>query len=583
VAHAAYPLRQDDRTSTDSTRQWIITPVCLSVLLHCLVLSTVQNMDWLGAVEPERQLNRMYTIQTGTVRPEDLERMAMAPEPATEEVYAVRGTADLTPDMFPDKTDDGPRQPVPEAKPTLRYPEEELPIVSTPGLSERSRAFVRDGELKATELSDDTIRYIPSGRTIGRGPSDTVMMRPELREAPDALAKSIAGGASPLLEAGTAPSLTIEAPSTEGVGPDVSATSLGREAEQLFTDDGTPVKMKPIPLNVKIDVFAEPGSNYRFFRLTVREKNAGQLPVIAKNVLFVVDISASIRLEMLRRVQRGLANSAGGFNRGDGFNIVRFSEQTYKAFGTFVDASQANIARGAATVRKEPGQVRTDVYTAIKKVIAELPTSGEGAFRPTNIYLVSDGNPTTGIQEIRKIVNDISQVTRSNYSVFALNPGAHGANAYMLDLLAYRNRGVYRRAKTVGATDARLLAMLMTYKSPVLMKLRAQYGNFEVDQVYPQTLPNLYSGHPIVIYGRCRPGDQIAVRIIGDSAKDRRKFLYTSALPDVLTKDKSIAGEWARGKIHHLTSLIAREGEKKAYTDEIRRLSKRYGVDAPYK
>jgi len=329
-------------------------------------------------------------------------------------------------------------------------------------------------------------------------------------------------------------------------------------------------------------VYAEPGSTFRFFRMTIQQRKGLKLPVIAKNVLFVVDISSSIRLRMLNKVRVAVANAAAGLNRGDRLNVIRFSEQSYKAFDSFVPATPANIAKAARSIHREPGQIRTDVYTALKNVIANLPAKGEEALRPTNVFLVTDGNPTVGMRDIRHIVNDLTRVTRTNYSIFAINPGAATANSYLLELLAYRNRGVFVKARSPDAADAALLGLLMQFKDPVLMNLRAQYGNFKVDQVYPQTPPNLYAGRPIVIYGRCEPGDTIAVRIIGDSTKDRRKFLYTRALPEVLAADRSIAREWARGKIHYLTSRIARLGEKRELLDEIRRLSKRYKLASPY-
>ena len=299
-------------------------------------------------------------------------------------------------------------------------------------------------------------------------------------------------------------------------------------------------------------------------------------------MLFVVDISSSIRLDMLRGVRRAVGHSAAGLNPGDRINVVRFSEQYFREFDGFVPATAEHVARAARGVRKEPGQVRTDVYTGLKDVIAGLRTGEAADRRPTSIYVISDGNPTTGIQDIRHIVNDLSAVTRTTDSIFAVNPGARTANAYLLDLLAYRNRGQFVQAKTPAEVDATLLKLLMEYKDPLLVNLRAQYGNFEADEVYPGALPNLYAGRPVVIYGRCLPGDTLAVRIIGDGAGGRRTFLYTSTLPEVVTDDASIAREWARGKIHHLASRVAREGEKKEYLDEMRRLGDQYKLALPF-
>ena len=565
------------------SRQWVVTPVCISLLFHFMLLTAIHRLDWLRVEEFERRAERIFTIETGTVSPETLERIAMVPEWPSEHIYQTRTAPELAAELFPEYRDPGPRHPLPEKKAVPRYEEEELPLVAKTGLSQRSRAFVRDGELDVVDPGKERIVYIPSGRSVGPAPSAVMDAAPTLRDDFAGLVRTIPGKKTHLLDAGTAPRLSVRAPLADSVAPGLGLTGLGRDAERLFAEKPGPASIKPLALDVKIDVYAEPRSKFRFFRMTIRQSKGSKLPVIAKNVLFVIDISASIRLRMLDKIRAAVRHASTGLNRGDRFNVVRFSERSYKVFKNFVPATRANIAQAARSIHKEPGQVRTDVYTALKDVIAGLPTAGQDALRPTNILLISDGNPTTGIQDIRHIVNDLTKVTRTNYSIFAVNPGAAAANSYLLDLLAYRNRGVFVRAKSPDDADAKVLGLLIEHKNPVLMNLRSQYANFQADQVYPTMLPNLYAGRPIIIYGRCLPGDAIAVEIIGDSAKERRKFLYTSTLPEVLTGEAAIAREWARGKIHYLTSLIARLGERKEYLDEIRRLSKRYSLASPYR
>jgi len=583
VPQVAYPLRRELRPVAPASRRWVVTPLCISLLLHLVGLTAVDRIGWLEVGEAERPVKRALTVEAGTVSAESLERVAMVPELSEADLLSMRSAPELSADLFPQYRDSGPREDVPEMKALPRYPEEELPLVSRTKLSGRSQAFVRNGELEVIEPGKEQVTYIPAGRLVEPLPPVQAGATPRLRDHPGGLVSAIPGTGTRLLDAGTAPRLSLKPPPMNGVSvPALTTVAVDRDAEGMFADDGRPVPLKPLPLDVKIDVYAEPGSTFRFFRMTIQQRRGLKLPVIAKNVLFVVDISSSIRLRMLNKVRVAVANAAAGLNRGDRLNVIRFSEQSYKAFDSFVPATPANIAKAARSIHREPGQIRTDVYTALKNVIANLPAKGEEALRPTNIFLVTDGNPTVGMRDIRHIVNDLTRVTRTNYSIFAINPGAATANSYLLELLAYRNRGVFVKARSPDAADAALLGLLMQFKDPVLMNLRAQYGNFKVDQVYPQTPPNLYAGRPIVIYGRCEPGDTIAVRIIGDSTKDRRKFLYTRTLPEVLAADRSIAREWARGKIHYLTSRIARLGEKRELLDEIRRLSKRYKLASPY-
>lgn len=565
-----------------TARRWVLTPLCLSVLFHVSVLTILGQFRWWRIDDAEEFIERSFSIETGIVNPEDVEHMAASPEEGISKSAIFYKTTQIGIDELPKYQDVGLRDDLPKQIAMPRYPEEELPLVSREDLSLRSRVFVRDGELDVPDPDRSRVTYIPTGRIIEREPTVQVDTRPRLREAPSAFARHMSGTERGLLDVGAAPTLDLDAPERGHLGGRPYVASLPRDAEALFADSGRFVPTSPMELDVKIDVYAEPDSQHRFFRLMAQERPGRSFPPIAKNVLFVVDISSSIRLEALRSVRSAIADSLAGLNPADKFNVVRFSEHCHKAFDGFVPATRENIAAAVATVRREPGEVRTDVYAALKAVIADIPTEGPEAARPTNIFLITDGNATTGIQDLRRIVDDLTSVTRTNYSIFAINPGSDTANTYLLDLLAYRNRGVFVAARTPDATDATLLRLLMEHKNPVLINLRAQFGNFQVDHVYPETLPNLYSGRPIIVHGRCLPGDTIGIRIVGDSATDRRTFIYTSALPDILTKDPSIAREWARGKIHHLASLIARDGEKVEYMDEIRYLSERYKLASPY-
>jgi Ca-activated chloride channel family protein len=420
-------------------------------------------------------------------------------------------------------------------------------------------------------------------RTAAEGHGDPQEPAPDFREDPRRLPQAVAGDPTGLADVGSAPPVRLTAPPLDAVALAPETTRVGREAENLFGPTAGPQYVKPVDLDVQVDVYAPPGGLHRFFRMTIRHRE-NQLPVIAKNVLFLVDTSASIRQTMLDQVKAALSKAREGFNKTDRFNLMRFSEQTYSAFSDgFRPPTEENIARAVQSVHKDPGLVRTDVYGALDKVLAALPDEGPDALRPTSIILVSDGAPTAGTRDIAKIVNDIASVTRRNFSIFTVNPGARGGNDYLLDLLAYRSRGVFRRATSHHTAARELLGLLRANRDPLLIGLRARYGStFRAAEVYPETLPNLYAGRPVVIYGRCRPGDEIAVRIAGVSGKGPRKFLYTNRLPKVLVKDATIAREWARGKIHHLTAKVVQEGDNPADRAEIQRLSRQYKLESPY-
>ncbi len=110
----------------------------------------------------------------------------------------------------------------------------------------------------------------------------------------------------------------------------------------------------------------------------------------------------------------------------------------------------------------------------------------------------------------------------------------------------------------------------------------ATYSNLDVEETYPAFLPNLYADKPIVLYGRCKPGQNVTIQIEGRIPYAGRtlQFSHTPGAPDPARAD--IAHEWARQKIHHIVADMARAGETSALRAEIERIGREYGVRTPY-
>ncbi|MFW6162985.1 MAG: hypothetical protein ACODAJ_09465, partial [Planctomycetota bacterium] len=92
----------------------------------------------------------------------------------------------------------------------------------------------------------------------------------------------------------------------------------------------------------------------------------------------------------------------------------------------------------------------------------------------------------------------------------------------------------------------------------------------------------LYADKPIVIYGRCTPGEDVTIRLQGKNPYAQRQLAYTHTPGAPDRTKRFIAREWARRKIHHIVSDMARLGETAALKAEIERLGRRFHVRTPY-
>jgi len=333
-------------------------------------------------------------------------------------------------------------------------------------------------------------------------------------------------------------------------------------------------------VTVKFDMYAEPGDTHAYFRLEIAVARRDQLPVIPKDVIFLCDVSLSMRSREIRMTREAVVAYLKALRRTDRFNVVVFSEEPRKLFPDFVEPTADRLQAAEGFIDRIPGQTKTDVYRVLRAVVRDVAQQAIRN-RPTNIFFVSDGRSTSGIRDARRIVNEIGAYARPNFAIFPFDAG-RGGNRYLLDLLAYRSRGEPVFCDDAARAAQQQADLFRSYDNPVLMRLRLDYTNLDVAETYPSFLPNLYADQPIVIYGRCKPGEDVTIRLQGKNPYARRQLSYshTPGAPD--PAKRAIAREWARRKIHHIVSDMARLGETDALKAEAERLGEQFNVRTPY-
>jgi len=161
----------------------------------------------------------------------------------------------------------------------------------------------------------------------------------------------------------------------------------------------------------ELERYVPPDSERGFFRLRMIPRQHESIGTLPKQVVFVIDSSSSILQRKLDLTRRGLLDTVRRLRPQDRFNIVLFrdnpksfrpepvspSPQTFEALETFLDDLES---RG-----------QTDVYNSIRPVLQSRSAVGG----PGIVMVITDGRPTTGIQDGRAIINALTQEnTRGN-------------------------------------------------------------------------------------------------------------------------------------------------------------------------
>jgi hypothetical protein len=335
-------------------------------------------------------------------------------------------------------------------------------------------------------------------------------------------------------------------------------------------------------IELRFTTFSYPGKEEGYFKITITPKEDSSLPLIPKDVLFVIDVSGSMSDADIDEVKDTISNCLGMLNKDDRFNVIVFSAKSNQLFTNFqeVDKGEINAAISFINfINLTTENYLTDVYNVLTKTVRTIPRSE----RPCNIFFISDGKPTTGITDIRTIVEDLALVRYPNISIFPMDIGGDG-NTYFLDLLAFESRGISWTESDVESKKTTLEDFIWDYKDPVLLNLDVNYCNLDEGEIYPKILPNLYKEQKIEIYGMCKVNEEVALRIVGKTGDQTRELFITKTIPEQGNGGPEIAQEWARRKVHYLVTQIAKRGREEELIMEIEKLRKEYSINnIPYK
>ena len=331
-----------------------------------------------------------------------------------------------------------------------------------------------------------------------------------------------------------------------------------------------------IDLAVEFKTYRQPGRPGRFFRLSIGPAPETRLLPLSQDHLFVCDVSFSMKLKELAETRAAIGRIVQTLPKEHRFNLVVFSERVASLYDDFQEATPERALDAMAFLDRQPEQLRTDICLALQEIARRIKETT----RPVALYLISDGASTQGIRDARRIITEVSSVIGANVSVFTFNAGSDG-NDYLLQLISYVNRGQMISVPKEAGSGLKLVQLVNRYKTPLLTNVQA-VSNLKVEDVYPAKTPNLYQGRPIVLHGKCRASGDVAIRIVGDSTSGRKTFFANFKIDPKEQGRPEVAKGWATGRINYLVSRMAREGSRKQWVDEIKRLGRQYLVPTPY-
>ena len=269
---------------------------------------------------------------------------------------------------------------------------------------------------------------------------------------------------------------------------------------------------------------------WTYFTLMLSPRH--ELPVVAKDVVILIDASGSIgrdRIRSVREAAKGILRTCT--NSGDRFNLVAFRDKFTYAFRRWQDCTRTSFDQADRWLDDVAAHGRTDVFDTISSVLA-LPRDPK---RPLIALVITDGDANFGVSETSEILSKFTALNDGLISVYMY--GVKGsANRELIDVLTCGNRGEsfiydgWLKWKAGSFIDG----LGERFRDPVLSDLKLVFAVGTKAEAYPRRLKNLYRGETLKVMGRVPAGTrEVAFTVKGLNGADLYEGFFKLALETV--------------------------------------------------
>ena len=324
---------------------------------------------------------------------------------------------------------------------------------------------------------------------------------------------------------------------------------------------------------------SDPFDSDGYFLLMLAPEPDVDQKALPKDVILVLDKSGSMDGEKFNQAQAALRYILEHLNPEDRFNVISFST------GISMFDNELRSSEEADEAIDWVDGVWPAGGTDINRALLEAAYMADQE-RPTYVIFLTDGLPTQGEQNIDRIISNFSENSRSNIRLFAFGVG-YDVDTFLLDTLAQENHGASTYVVPGESLDEVISGFYEKISTPVMTDLELDFGDMRVYDVYPNPLPDLFSGSQIIITGRYREGGVEDVVLRGRVNEETQRIVFVDQVFSRDSRDdgkhlETIPRLWATRKIGYLLNQIRLHGVDEETVDQIVKLSIRFGIVTPY-
>jgi len=262
-----------------------------------------------------------------------------------------------------------------------------------------------------------------------------------------------------------------------------------------------------------------------------------------REYIFVVDVSGSMSGFPLDTAKHVLQELIGNLRPYDYFNVVLFSGDSTVLSENSLEANLENTVHAMDLIDQQRGSGGTELLEAMKRAMG-LPQA-QGVSR--SLVVVTDGYISAEKEAFDYIRQNLGQANDFSFGI------GSSVNRYLIEGIAKAGMGepfVIINENEAAATAFKFREYI---QNPLLTNVHVQANGFDIYDVQPRVLPDLFARRPIIVFGKWRGPVTGTFELSGMTGGG----YYSSTLeiqsvqPDA--GNRAIRYLWARSRISELS------------------------------
>ncbi|CAH9055497.1 unnamed protein product [Cuscuta epithymum] len=305
--------------------------------------------------------------------------------------------------------------------------------------------------------------------------------------------------------------------------------------------------------------------------------NKQNTKAFTKELVFVVDISGSMKGKPLEDTKNALFSALSKLDPQDSFNIIAFNGGTYLFSQCLELATKESVESANHWINTNfVAGGETNILNPLNQAIKMFSDTSKSI---PIIFLITDGavDDEKHICDVMK--THLTKKWQVSPRLYTFGIGRF-CNHYFLCMLAMLGRGFYDAARDVDSIEARVESLFARASSIILANITIDFESLDLKEieVYPSQIPDLSSESSLVLSGRYRGAFPDNIKVTGSLA-DMSNLSVN--LKSQETKDMPIDKVLAQQQIMMLTAQ-AWFTSTKELEEKIAKMSMQHSVVSEY-